>query len=373
MSSEARIIRSADVAQQLQLLVDGVADYAIFLLDAGGHIRTWNTGAREIKGYEAGEILGQHFSVFYTDADRARDHPAHELEIAQRDGRFEEEGWRVRKDGSQFWANVVITPLYDGGRLIGYGKVTRDLTERRAAEQALRATADELARSNAELERFAAAAAHDLVEPLHTMTGMAELVVRLHGEALGEDGRALVGHIADGAHRLQRLIDGLLAYASASGRELEGEPVAVADLVAEVVAGLRRRIDERGAIVACELDPSVTVWGDRSLLELVLQNLVSNGLKFNDAEHPRVDVLAEQRGDGWRITVADDGIGIAPERLEQIFALFRRLHPQDRYPGAGIGLALSQRIVERHGGSIGVESVEGDGSRFWFTLPAPAA
>src|SRR4051794_29040963 len=125
-------------ADQLRLLVEAVVDYAIFMLDPDGHVATWNAGAERIKGYTAAEIIGEHFSRFYTEPDRARNHPAHELEIAERDGRYEEEGWRVRKDGGRFWASVVITAVRDeDSRLVGFGKVTRDLTNRRAAEQEL--------------------------------------------------------------------------------------------------------------------------------------------------------------------------------------------------------------------------------------------
>src|SRR3712207_6705458 len=140
---------------QLRLLIDAVTDYAIFMLDVDGTILTWNAGAERIKGYKPHEIVGQHFSRFYTDEDRARDHPAEELEIATREGRYEEEGWRIRKDGSRFWANVVITALREeSGELVGFGQVTRDLTARRLAEEQLRASAGERATANAELRQF---------------------------------------------------------------------------------------------------------------------------------------------------------------------------------------------------------------------------
>src|SRR3954453_6958629 len=140
--------------EQLALLLDAVAEYAIFLLDTEGRIRSWNTGAHRLKGYNAEEIIGEHFSRFYTPEDLARDHPAHELEIARSEGRYEEEGWRVRKDGSRFWASVLITALFVGDELLGYAKVTRDLTARRLAEEQLRVRAAELTVANAELEQF---------------------------------------------------------------------------------------------------------------------------------------------------------------------------------------------------------------------------
>src|SRR3954454_16699189 len=225
---------------QFQLLVSAIRDYAIFIVDPGGYIRTWNAGAEAIKGYTEPEVAGKHFSIFYTEDDRARNHPAEELEIAARVGRHEEEGWRLRKDGSRFWANVVITALRnEHGILVGYAKVTRDLTTRREAEEELRRTAHELERSNAELERFASAAAHDLVEPLHTIPALTDLVIRRHADKLDDDGREALRHVRNGAERLRGLVDGLLAYARASHEALERAPVPVGAAVDHVLTGLR--------------------------------------------------------------------------------------------------------------------------------------
>jgi PAS domain S-box-containing protein len=359
------------VAEQLRLLVDAVSEYAIFLLDRDGHIQTWNTGARRLKGYTPEEIIGKHFSIFYTQEDIARDHPAEELRIAAREGRYEEEGWRLRKDGSRFWANVVITALRnEQGILVGYAKITRDLTSRREAEEELRRTAQELERSNAELERFASAAAHDLVEPLHTIAGLTDLVMRRHADKLDDDGREALGHVRAGAERLRGLVDGLLAYARASHEALERAPVPVGNAIDNVLSGLRMSLEERGARIERSSDHLGTVLADERLLELVLQNLIANALKFNDREHPLVAISCEPTDGELRLTVADDGIGIAPAYQEQVFGLFSRLHGVDRYPGTGMGLALCRRIIERHGGDMGVDSALGEGSRFWFTLPA---
>ena len=361
--SIADLARANRELLQFRLLVASVRDYAIFALDPGGHVVTWNEGARHIKGYEETEVVGRHFSIFYTAEDRDRKHPAHELEVAAREGRYEEEGWRVRKDGARFWANVIITPLRgDSGVLTGYAKVTRDLTERRVAELALRDTA-------AELERFATAAAHELSEPLHTMTGLADLALDRYGPTLEGDGREFLTHISASAHRLQRRVDGLLEYARGAQAELAWRPVALADAVGHVIEGLGARIEERGAVVEVELPDGCTVQSDADMLEVVLQNLVANALKFTEAD-PRITISAEERRDMWCVWVADNGIGIAPEQQEGVFAIFQRLHSEDQFAGTGMGLALALRIVERHGGSMGVESEPGAGSRFWFTLPA---
>jgi PAS domain S-box-containing protein len=357
--------------EQFRFIVAGVRDYAIFSLDPTGHILTWNAGAELIKGYRPDEVIGRHFSLFYTEEDRARDHPAEELEIAAREGRFEEEGWRVRKDGSRFWANVVMTPLReDDGTLRGYSKVTRDLTARREAEQDLRRTAEELERSNVELERFASAAAHDLAEPLHTIAGLADLIDRRHRDVLDEEGREALHHIRSGAARLRGLVDGLLAYSRASHGAMRRERVDVGEMLAHVLDSLRARLDERDATIEHTEGALGAVMGDARLLEAVLQNLIANALKFNERDQPRIEVSAERVGDALRLSVADDGIGIAPEYQERVFGLFSRLHGVGEYPGTGLGLAMCRRIIERHGGEMGVDSTPGEGSRFWFTLPA---
>ena len=377
LAEEQLRVRSAELGavndelEQFRLLVASIRDYAIFLLDAGGHVRTWNAGAELIKGYSEAEIIGRHFSIFYPPDACAQNHPAHELEIAAREGRFEEEGWRLRKDGSGFWANVVITALRnDHGILIGYAKVTRDLTARREADEDLRRTATELERSNAELERFAAAAAHDLAEPLHTIAGLADLIDHRHGASLDPDAAEALGHIRGGAERLRRMLDGLFAYSRASHGEMRRERVEVARALAHVLDSLSARIEERGGRVDHDPAGLGVVMADGRLLEAVLQNVIANALKFTEGEEPRIVVSAARDGDRWRLTVADNGIGIPPEHQERVFALFSRLHPSERYPGTGLGLAMCRRIVERHGCEMGLESAPGEGSRFWFTLPA---
>jgi len=363
--------RAAELeSQQFRQLVEAVGDYAIYRMTPDGVVQTWNEGARRIKGYEHSEIVGEHFSRFYTEEDRARDHPTRELEIAARDGRYEEEGWRVRKDGSRFWANVVITALPDEeGELVGFGKVTRDLTDRRLNEEALRHVASELRLANADLERFTAAAAHDLADPLHTIVGLAELTVRRYGDQIDPTGREYLEHVVEGARRMRRLLDGLLAYSRATQHELNVEAVDVASALGNVLAGLRARISECRATVEFTADTLPRVTADPTLLEIVLQNLISNALKFSE-DDPRIEVTAERTGEMWRLEVADNGIGIRPDDQDAIFGLFQRLHPADRYAGSGLGLAMALRIIERHGGAMGVEPEPGAGARFWFTLPA---
>ncbi len=355
--------------EQLRLLVDAVSDYAIFLLDVDAHIVTWNTGAQRIKGYRPDEVIGTHFSRFYTPEDRERGHPAELLALARRDGRVEDEGWRVRRDGRRFWASVVITALRDEGRLVGYAKVTRDLTERRATEERLRDTADELARANAELERFAAAAAHDLAEPLHTITGFADVLRRRYAAVLDGEGHEVLDHISAAGDRLSRRVDALLTYARSGRRDLRLQDVDLAALVGRVLDVLSARVAEARARVEFDPGPSPVLAADPDLLELVVQNLVANALKFTERERPHVRIALTRQDGRVRIEVADDGIGIPEGQLERVFGLFARASGAGAYAGTGLGLALSRQIVERHGGEMGVVSTPGAGSVFSVTLP----
>jgi PAS domain S-box-containing protein len=345
-------------------LVSSVRDYAIFMLDPSGYIQTWNAGARHLKGYEPEEAIGRHFSMFYSDEDRERRHPEHELELAVRDGRYAEEGWRYRKDRSRFWASVTITAVRDEhGMLTGFAKITRDLTDRREAEQALHAALDELRAANAELDRFAAVAAHDLTDPLRTITGFAELLTR---RELGPDELEYAQHIRESGQRLMQMLRDLLTFARA-GRETEvHEPVPLADVVSEVLRDLAGPIAERGAEVDNRVPEHAVVTAVAGDVRLILQNLVSNAVKFGT--RPAVTVGAEQADSAWRITVDDDGPGVPEEDRERIFGAFERAERDPLRRGYGLGLAICARLAERHGGEIGMEPRSPRGSRFWVTL-----
>jgi PAS domain S-box-containing protein len=357
-------------ARELALLVESVRDYAIFLLDPSGYITTWNTGAQHLKGYEADEAIGRHFSVFYTEKDRARGHPAFELEVATRAGRYEEEGWRVRKDGTQFWANVVLTAVREAdGSLLGFAKVTRDLTARRAAEAALLAANAHLARKNRELDRFAAVAAHDLQEPLRTMAGFAQILQERYAAALDEDGRTYLGYVSSAVGRMGRLVDDLLGYAKAGEEAPAAGAVDLAAAARTVVSELQAAIEARGADVVLEVDAALVVRAHPRDVDSVLRNLMSNAVKFTDPDDPRVVVRSTPVEGSVRVDVIDNGIGVDPAHRPRLFRPFQRLHSAADYPGTGLGLAIAQRVVERNGGTIGVDSTAGQGSRFWFTLP----
>jgi PAS domain S-box-containing protein len=358
-------------AEQLELLIDSVSDYAIFMLDASGLVSTWNRGAERIKGYTAAEIIGQPYERFFTAFDRERGHPAEILGGAVRDGRYEEEGWRVRQDGRRFWANIVMTPIYSAdGEHLGYAKVTRDLTERREAEQALRTAHDELRRNNEELDRFAIVAAHDLSEPLTTVSGFAALLESRYGPDLPERAQEFVSHIVSSTERMQRLISTLLQYARAGEHAGALAPIEVAEACRVVIADLAGSIEHHSATVTVRVEPGTHVVADRSDLELVLQNLIANAVKFGRPSNPQVTVTAIREGAECRIVVTDDGAGIALADQERIFGAFQRAENAAPRTGTGLGLAICERIVRRLGGAMGVDSQPAQGSSFWVTLPA---
>src|SRR5579883_3088511 len=531
-----------EAEERLRLVVDGIEDYAICMLDPEGRVVSWNRGAERITGYAAHEILGLPVSLLYPPEDQDQGRPAAILQLAAANGRHEDEAWRVRKDGERFWASSVITALRDDhGVLRGFAEITRDASarrqaerrlamqyavarilaeattlaeaaprilaaiggalewdwaalwrvegeiarcvevwrapgveavelerisrarelaagdgwvgqlwgrgepiwvpdlaragdpvraeaavragfraalafrisrgvdalgaiellgrqtaapgpdllaaltsigqqigqfvERERAEEELRRTAamlarqaDQLARSNAELQQFAYVASHDLQEPLRMVASYTQLLARRYRGKLGPDADEFIAFAVDGATRMQALINDLLAYSRVGTRGKEFTLTDCTAVLERVLGDMGPTISEAGAIVT--YDPLPTVMADGSQLGQVFQNLIGNAIKYRREEPPRIHVAARRVADEWIFSVADNGIGIEPQYFERIFVLFQRLHGKGEYPGTGIGLAICKKIVERHGGRIWVESEPGKGSTFFFTLPA---
>jgi PAS domain S-box-containing protein len=351
-------------------MVSSVKDYAIFMLDPVGNVVSWNEGAQRIKGYTQDEIIGKHISVFYPKEDVEAGKVEMELNIAAKKGRFEDEGWRVRKDGSRVWANVIITSLFDdGGKLRGFSKVTRDITERKQAEEALKKTLKDLERSNKELEQFAYVASHDLQEPLRMISSFTQLLAKRYQDKIDKDANDFINYTVDAANRLQKMIQDLLSYSRISTR---GNPLVETDAnsaLGEAISNLNASIQETGVLIVNDELPSVLA--DHSQLVQLFQNLLGNAIKFHGEESPRIHISAQKADKEWIFSVKDNGIGIDSQYFERIFVIFQRLHPGSQYPGTGIGLALCNRIVKRHGGRIWVESTPGKGSTFYFTLKNP--
>jgi light-regulated signal transduction histidine kinase (bacteriophytochrome) len=253
--------------------------------------------------------------------------------------------------------------------------IIRDVTERQRAENELRRTAARLAeqtaeleRSNAELQQFAYVASHDLQEPLRMVASYTQLLARRYGDKLDADALEFIDYAVDGARRMQALINDLLAYSRVGTRGAEFAPTDCNALVDQVIADLGAAIEDERAVVTRGDLP--TLQADPMQLSQLFQNLIGNAIKFHGERAPRVEIGAERRGGEWRFSVQDNGIGIDPEYADRIFVIFQRLHSRAEYPGTGIGLAICKKIVERHGGHIWMESAPGEGTTFYFTLPA---
>lgn len=259
--------------------------------------------------------------------------------------------------------SIFIAPVPEAGYVNLYAS---DITERTRADERLKQTLAELERSNEELERFAYVASHDLQEPLRMVASFTQLLAQRYQDRLGQDGQEFIAFAVDGATRMQRLIQDLLAYSRVATHGGRLAPTDADAALRDALANLQAAIRDTGGVVTHDALP--TVWADATQLTQVFQNLVGNAIKFHGDEPPRVHVSATPKDGEWVFAVADNGIGIDPQYFDRIFVMFQRLHPVSRYPGTGIGLALCSRIVQRHSGRLWVESAPGQGSTFSFTL-----
>ncbi len=275
---------------------------------------------------------------------------------------------RVAKDGRGIEVSLTISPIKDRqGYVVGASTIHHDITQRKRVEMALKRTAQELARSNQDLEQFASVASHDLQEPLRMVSGYLQLIERRYKDKLDADVQEFIGFAVDGATRMSRLVSDLLDYSRINTRGKQPEPVAMESVLARALENLQAAIRDSDAAITH--DPLPTVQGDASQLVQLLQNLVGNAIKFRAADRPvRVYIAAQKKDDEWVFSVKDEGIGIEPQYAQKIFLIFQRLHSRAEYPGTGIGLAVCKKIVERHGGRIWVESRSGQGATFFFTI-----
>jgi PAS domain S-box-containing protein len=475
--------------ERYQMLLDGIQDYAIYMIDPRGQIVSWNAGAERIKGYTADQIIGRNFSCFFPPEDIERGRPEEVLRMTAATGRHEEQGIRVRKDGSRFWGSISITALRDpNGTLRGFSKITRDLseskeseakyrglleaapdamvvvneggeimllnvqaekqfgyhrdelvgqqvtniipegfterlladglrsaehalaqqigtgieltgrrkdgseipieimlsplqsaegilvtaairdiTERKKVEAQLLQKVEELNRSNEELAQFAYVASHDLQEPLRMVASFTQLLSRQYKGKLDSDADEFIAFIVDGANRMQRLIQDLLAYSRVGTKGKDRLDTSSEAALQQALMNLRGAIEESGALVTHDRLP--TVFADQMQLIQLFQNLVGNAIKYRSQAAPRVHISAVKNGgEKWMFSVHDNGMGIDSLYFEKIFGLFQRLHTRQAFSGTGIGLAICKKIVEQHDGSISVESQPGQGSTFRFAL-----
>jgi PAS domain S-box-containing protein len=351
--------------ERFRLLVERVKDYAIFMLTPEGRVASWNEGAQHIKGYTAREIVGEHVSRFYEAEAIARRWPEHELEVARTTGRFEDEGWRMRKDGTRFWANVVITALHDdAGKLYGFAKVTRDLTARMQIE--------ELRRSERQTTEFLAMLAHELRNPLAPMRTALDALDRSPGNA---DVLAFTqGMLHRQLKHLTRLVDDLLDVSRiTSGRiVLEHETLDLAGVARETVDSMLSMLEARGHALQLDLQEGRTpVRADPTRLAQIVSNLLSNAIKYTP-DGGRIAMQVARDGDVATLRVRDNGRGIAANLLPRVFDLFVQGErtPAREEGGLGLGLTLVKRLVELHGGSVvGLSEGPGKGSEFVVRLP----
>jgi PAS domain S-box-containing protein len=356
-----------------QLLVGSIRDYAIFMLDPKGNVATWNTGAERLKGYTAEEIIGTHFSAFYPDDDAEEgkaEKCERELETAAREGRFEDEGWRVRKDGTQFWANVVISPVRDKHqRLVGFSKVTRDLTERKRSEEerSARLAAEQANRTK---DQFLAMLGHEMRNPLAPIVTALQLI-KLRGDPRSAKEYQIIERQV--AHMI-RLVDDLLDVSRiARGKiELKRKHFDVRDAVAAAIEVAGPLFEQRGHhfVVKSPQRPLI-VDGDESRLTQVFTNLLTNAAKYTEPEG-HIFVGVRPTGDQVVIEVRDDGIGIDKDLLPRLFDLFVQgaQSTERTVDGLGLGLTLVRALVKLHGGTVAAHSDgPGLGSSFTVTLP----
>jgi PAS domain S-box-containing protein len=357
--------------ERFRLMVENVVDYAILTLDTDGHVRTWNAGAERIKGYRAEEIIGKHFSQFYPRADVEAGKPQLELEVAAKEGRLIDEGWRVRKDGSTFWANVVITALRDNqGNLRGYAKLTRDMTQSKLAQEAMSQAKEAAEQSNKFKDQFLSTMSHELRTPLNAVLGFSDLLNDESYGALNDRQRRYVNHIQTGGKHLLRLINDILDLSriEAGRLQLAIENVAVNSCMSEAVDCLRPLSDKKSQTVSVKSSSNLSVRADATRLKQILMNLLGNAVKFTPASG-KIEVAAHQIGEVVRMEVRDTGPGIPLEEQDRIFQAFQRLQQSKTTEGTGLGLAITKRLVELQGGNLGIESQPGNGSCFYFTLP----
>lgn len=342
-----------DSEERLRLLVGQVVDYAIIALDPQGTIETWNLGAARLKGYSADEAVGRSFATFYTPEDQRDGLPARLLETARRRGRVQSTGWRVRRDGSRFWADVTITALHDGdGRLTGYAKVTRDRTDLKRLEEAQ--------------DSFYASFTHDFRTPVTVIKGFVDALREASDDP--EVREALLDRIDAGADRLLAMVHGLVDFARqrVPDADLRVDDIDVADVARQAVLALgpaaaaRVRVEETVSLARA----------DGEAMTRVVTNLVVNALKYSQAG---VEVGFGRDGDDVVLTVSDRGRGIHADDLTTIFEQFERGRLATDDGGTGLGLASARDLVQQQHGTIGLESRVGDGTRVTVRLPAATA
>jgi PAS domain S-box-containing protein len=369
-------------------MIAEVEDYAIILLNEEGIILDWNKGAQTLKGYTPSEIVGKSFRLFYTEEDRKKDLPGQLLAEAASKGRAIHEGWRIRKDRTLFWGSIVISSLHDDqGKLIGFTKVTRDLTERKKNEDAMRLKAEELSRKNKIVERlneelssFTYVASHDLKEPLRKIRTFSS---RIQDEEtnLSHNGKIYLEKVKASAERMQNLIEDLLAFSQLANEPYKVSKLDMNTVLLNVQADLEVLINEKQAVI--KIQPLPEISGISFQIHQLFQNLLTNSLKYSKPNEPPFievqcrpatpsEIIERKLFKNFKyhhFTVLDNGIGFEPEYSRKIFDAFQRLHPVNAFSGTGIGLSIVKRVIDNHRGAIFAEGKPNVGATFHVFLP----
>ena len=361
-SNQSGALTNLQAADLYRMQVREMRNYAMFMLDPDGIITSWNAGVEQLLGYSEVEWIGQHACMIFTPAEKAVEVCESEMQLARERGCATDIRWHRHKNGPDFFANGFMNALYDEqGRVIGYAKIMSDETARKQLQ-------DALTESNTALEQFAYAASHDLQEPLRTMRSYAQLLTIEYQGKLGAEADQFLGFIVSASARMGSLINDLLTYARLTTEDERPVSVALDEDLEAALTHLDGAIKESGATVTH--DPMPTLPVDRGQMVRLFQNLIGNAVKYRKADEPtKVHISAEQTGADWVISIRDNGIGFDPKDASAIFQPFKRLHTAEEYPGTGVGLAICRRIVQDQGGRIWAESVLGEGTTFFFTLP----
>ena len=353
---------------RLRAIVETAVD-GIITIDELGNVTSLNPAATRIFGYSPQEVLGKNVKLLMPEPYRAehdgyiRNYITTGVKKIIGIGR---EVVGLRKDGTRFPMDLAVSETLLGDRRIFTG-IVRDISERKRAEESLAQQAEELARSNVELERFAYVTSHDLQEPMRTVRSFAQLLKRRYADQFTGDAAEFLQYITGGVERMQTLINDLLAYSRVSSRGAAFAPADCGHILRMVLDSLQATVEAQQATVT--FDPLPVVLGDATQLGQLFQNLIANAIKFHRSQPPRIHVSVVERPAEWVFSVRDNGIGIAREYFDRIFIIFQRLHTIQEYGGTGIGLAVCKKIVERHGGRIWLESVVGEGTTFYFSIP----
>jgi len=359
--------KTEEKIQSLANIVESSND-AIITISLDGIITSWNKGAEQIYGYSSEEIIGKSVSILAPDNLKGETKKLIEkVKLGERIQRYRTS--RLRKDDKLIFASITLSPVFDSsGELVAISAITRDITERKKADEVLKLKLEELARSNEELEQFAYVSSHDLQEPLWMITGYLQLLQRRYQGELDDKADKYINCAVEGAFRMQNLINDLLEFSRVTTITREPEFTDCEFILNQVLSNLKLFIIKNKATVSYGSLPKIMA--DSIQLVQIFQNLIINGIKFHGEKAPKIHISAEKKANEWLFSVQDNGIGIDPRCFKKIFEIFKRLHKREEYPGTGIGLAICNKIIERHNGRMWVESELGKGSTFYFTLPS---